>query len=239
MCLFVVSYRTDPEAPILVAANREEHYDRPGTPPEVRDGTPRVLCGLDRRAGGTWLGVNDRGLLVAVTNRRKTDPPAEPRSRGRLCRELLDCPSADEAAAVAIDELSRGRYAGANYVCLDARRGAVIHAGDRLEVLHLEPGLHVMTNGDLDDPHDPRVSLARRLIESHDTAAGFMTLGGEACRHAGIIVRFADRGTVSSDLIALTARPDRAIWRHAAGSPDLEPFLDRSPTIKKQRDLSV
>ena len=117
-------------------------------------------------------------------------------------------------------------------MCLDARRGAVIHAGDRLEVLHLEPGLHVMTNGDLDDPHDRRVSLARGLIESHDTAAGFMTLGGEVCRHAGIIVRFADRGTVSSDLIALTARPDRALWRHAAGSPDLEPYQDLSEPLR-------
>ena len=90
MCTMAILYRVARGTPILVAANREERFDRPTQYPKIQSGSPRVVCGIDRRAGGTWLGVNQFGLFCAVTNRRKANVPAEPRSRGLLCRELLD-----------------------------------------------------------------------------------------------------------------------------------------------------
>ncbi len=228
MCLLLISYRTDPEAPVLVAANRVERFDRPSRPPQLQPGPPRVVCGVDERAGGTWLGVNEHGLLVAVTNRTKSSVPAAPRSRGLLCRELLACGSADEAAALGFEELSRHGYAGANYVCLDERRGFVIHGGDRVETLSMEPGLHLMTNGDLDDPADPRLATARRLFDPPAGVAGFIAATARICGHPEIVVRAADRGTVSSDQVALTVRRDEAIYRHAPGPPDRQAYEDHS-----------
>ena len=70
MCLLAVLYRLVPESPILVAANREEYYDRASQPPSIQSGKPRVLCGMDQRAGGTWLGVNQHGMFVGLCNRR-------------------------------------------------------------------------------------------------------------------------------------------------------------------------
>ena len=67
MCLLAVQYRLVPESPILVAANRDEFYDRPGTPPAIQSGKPRILGGVDQLAGGTWLGVNQHGLLNGVS----------------------------------------------------------------------------------------------------------------------------------------------------------------------------
>ena len=248
MCLLIVAYRVDPEAPILVAANREERFDRATLSPHVQPGPPRVLCGIDEQAGGTWLGVNEHGLLVAVTNRAKSSVPAAPRSRGVLCRELLACPSADVAAALAVDELSRDLYAGANYLCLDATRGAVIHAGDRLEALHVEPGVHFMTNGDLDDPGDRRLELARRLFcavtppgtspTSPTTApptdtVEFIAVTARICGHPEIVVRGPEGGTVSSDQVALTARRDRAVYRHAPGPPDRRAYEDHSELLRR------
>ena len=64
MCLLAVQYRLVPESPILVAANREEYYDRPSLTPSIQSGKPRILCGIDQKAGGTWLGVNQNGLFV-------------------------------------------------------------------------------------------------------------------------------------------------------------------------------
>jgi len=87
--VLAIQYKSAKDAPILVAHNREEQLDRPTQAPRIQSGRPRVVCGIDRKAGGTWLGVNQNGLLVAVANRRKTVVPAEPRSRGVLCRELL------------------------------------------------------------------------------------------------------------------------------------------------------
>ena len=40
---------------------REERFDRPTQYPKIQSGTPRAVCGTDRRAGGTWLGVNQHG----------------------------------------------------------------------------------------------------------------------------------------------------------------------------------
>ena len=95
MSLLAVLYRLVPESPILVAANREEYYDRPSQSPSIQSGKPRVLCGLDQRAGGTWLGVNQHGLFVGLCNRRSSGGDTfGNRSRGLLAREVLRCTSA-------------------------------------------------------------------------------------------------------------------------------------------------
>ena len=137
MCMMALLYRVARGTPILVAANREERFDRPTQYPKIQSGLPRVVCGLDRQAGGTWLGVNQFGLFCAVANRRKAQVPAEPRSRGLLCRELLELRTAREAAVYAAKELATGAYAGANYVCADARCAAVVYGGNTIEVVDL------------------------------------------------------------------------------------------------------
>ena len=60
---------------------------------------PQVRGGLDSLAGGTWLGVNDDGLVAAVLNRRGTlGPEPGKRSRGELVLEALDHAEAYDAA---------------------------------------------------------------------------------------------------------------------------------------------
>ena len=246
MCLLAFYFHGLAEAPILAAANREEFFDRPTLPPRLvalENSSGQALCGLDARAGGTWLGVNRYGVLVAVTNRRKADLPPSPRSRGRLCLDLLAYPTAEEAARRAMAELSTGRYAGANYVCLDGRQGSVIHAGDRLECAPLGPGLHLLSNGDLDDPHDARLKLARELFTARPigSIAGFLTAAKRVCGHyvpqggsggPSIVLRASDRGTVSSTLVALAARAADSVYQYAPGPPDVAPYDDYSPLVR-------
>ena len=153
MCMLAILYRVTRNTPILVAADREESLARPSQYPKIQPGTPRVVCGIDRQPGGTWLGVNQYGLMVAVMNRRKAFPPLEPRSRGLLCRELLDLRNAREATERAVKELT-GRYAGANYLCVDAKFGAVVYGGNRVDTVELTPGLHILGASNLDDPRD-------------------------------------------------------------------------------------
>src|SRR5438034_533440 len=97
MCLLALFFRAVEDAPLVVGANREEDYARGGEPPQILDGALRAVGGRDPVAGGTWLAVNERGVLVAVTNRHKSNPPARPRSRGLLVRELLGSATAAEA----------------------------------------------------------------------------------------------------------------------------------------------
>ncbi|MGO9814430.1 MAG: NRDE family protein, partial [Isosphaeraceae bacterium] len=62
----------------MIGANREESFRRPTTSPVCcRSGSIRCLvAGADHGPDGTfaemgtWLGVNESGLVVAVTNRR-------------------------------------------------------------------------------------------------------------------------------------------------------------------------
>ena len=111
-------------------------------------------------AGGTWLGINEYGVIVAVTNRRKSLLPAMPRSRGLLVRELLTSRSAIAAADRATRELDGNKYAGCNLLCVDSERAVVIQAGDWLRVRPLPTGLHVLSNGDVNDEGDRRVGHA-------------------------------------------------------------------------------
>src|ERR1700733_14914338 len=164
MCLLAVFFRVLSEAPILLAANREESLSRPTAPPERRAGTPQMICGLDLVAGGTWLGVNQHGLVVAVTNRPFPKPAGTPPSRGILCRELLSLPTANAAAQECARQLATGGYAGANFVCLDSTSDYVVSNPGEVVTTVLAPGLHVLTNGQLDDEADPRIALARRLL---------------------------------------------------------------------------
>jgi len=242
MCLLAIQYGTVEDAPILVAYNREELYDRPAQAPRIQSGKPRVICGIDRKAGGTWLGINQHGLFVCVTNRPKTLVPREPRSRGLLCRDLLNCRNAAEVTETALDELSKGRYAGANYVCADAENAWVVYGGDRIRSVPISPGLHLMTNGDFDDHSDRRQEFARRLLtlQKLDSSVAFLAVASrtlsrkpDKAGRRGVIVTGKDRGTVSSTLLALTTRTQNSILQYAPGPPSDHAYDDLSALLRQ------
>lgn len=242
MCVLAIQYRATRDAPILLVQNREERLDRPSQAPRIQSGTPRVVCGIDRKAGGTWLGVNQHGVVVAVGNRPKLDVPSEPTSRGVLCRELLGCRSAKEAADRAARELKSGGYAGANYLCVDARWGAVVYGGDSVGVAELTPGLHLLTNGDLNDPKDPRQDFARRLLtlQRLDSAVAFLAVASRTfARKAnkdgrrGLIVSKNECGTVSSTLLSLPRKTQNAVYQYAPGPPCDHAYDDVSALLRQ------
>ncbi len=60
MCTLVILRRPGHDWPTLLAVNRDEMVDRPWDPPARHwPDRLRVIAGLDRHAGGTWLGVYD------------------------------------------------------------------------------------------------------------------------------------------------------------------------------------
>lgn len=90
MCLVLVALESHPDYALVVAANRDEFYERPTAPAGFWPDAPNVLAGRDLQAGGTWLGIDRQGRFAAVTNYRQgqREPPA-PRSRGHLVSEFL------------------------------------------------------------------------------------------------------------------------------------------------------
>jgi hypothetical protein len=238
MCLFALFYRIVDDALIVAGANREEEYARGGNPPAVLDGTVRAVAGTDTVADGTWFGVNARGVLVAVTNRRKqlvASRKVKLRSRGLLARDLLAMPSAKVAGEAATRELESGRYDGCNIVCADAAGAVVVQGGDWLRVRPLPPGLHVLSNRDVNDEHDPRVLHAAWWLSQRRYAGADHCLFAlrELCGQTGngsppICLRGATRGTVSSSAVALRNPLERSTYLHAQGPPDRTPYADYS-----------
>jgi hypothetical protein len=241
MCLLALFLRAVEDAPLVVGANREERYDRPGEPPQILSGPCRAVAGVDPQAGGTWLGVNDHGVLVAVTNRSKLEIPAKPRSRGLLVRDLLlNSRRAADAVETAKRELRPDRYAGCNLVLADGERAVVLHGGDWMSVWPLPPGLHVLANHDVNQEGDARVGhalawLGRRSYRSSgDCLAALKKLCGQRGGESPpICLDKGDRGTVSSTLIALRPSLAEGVYLHAQGPPDRTPYEDYSYLLKK------
>lgn len=184
MCILALAVDLLPHTPLVLIANREESQHRPTVGPglrpvEANTGRLNWLGGQDLLAGGTWLGVNAHRVVVAVTNLQKSIRPPNPRSRGWLCRDLLEtCRSTNQAMAVATRQFTELPYDGCNLVVWSPAGAEWIGAGDQYQTRTLQRGLHVISNGVLNDADDPRVSRVRHdlsaLIDRHATAFAAM-----------------------------------------------------------------
>jgi hypothetical protein len=242
MCLLAVFLQIDADCPVFVGANREEAYARKAVSPAVRSlGDVLWLGGVDALAGGTWLGVNEHGLVVAVTNRPKSQVQANCRSRGLLCRDLLAFDSAGEALAAAQQSIVSHPYDGFNLALIDLRQAFVLEAGDVPCLTALPPGIHLIANGELNDPLDPRLGRVRGFCETlRDApwtfwAPEFRLLLGEHATDAAppVCLHRGDGGTVSATVLALPRDARCAEYWYAAGPPCTTPFQDTSPQLRE------
>jgi uncharacterized protein with NRDE domain len=90
MCLILLSLKSHPTYKLIIAANRDEYYDRPTAQATFWEESPELLAGRDLRAGGTWLGITKKGRIAAITNYR--DPASikdHALSRGKLVSNFL------------------------------------------------------------------------------------------------------------------------------------------------------
>ncbi|HEX3981203.1 MAG TPA: NRDE family protein, partial [Acidimicrobiales bacterium] len=174
MCLLVFAWRTESASPLLVAANRDERLDRPAQPFGVlQDSDPRLLGGRDRLAGGTWLAVNDAGVVAGLTNRPSPGgPDRTKRSRGELPLMLAGHRSAEEGVTELVGRIHAGQYNPAWMLVGD--RSSLFYvelADDRDPVVHpLPPGIHILENVALESPSSKVGQVRRRLATA--AAAG-------------------------------------------------------------------
>lgn len=240
MCTLAVALSPHGPVPLLVAANRDEALDRPSAGPALRQGTVRYLAPRDERAQGTWLGLNARGLFVAVTNRFGGPPDPARRSRGALVTEALQAPSAPALRAL-LGALRPEAYNGFHLLYADARAGFItVGTGETLTHHALEPGLHVVTERSFgagaDGGRAERVRQAFRAAavtgpEALEQLKPALTLHDDATRIGGSCLHVPERnyGTRSALLLALAGPRSRLLW--AEGHPCEAPFLDRTALL--------
>ncbi|MGD9600591.1 MAG: NRDE family protein [Gammaproteobacteria bacterium] len=142
MCILLVAHRVHPDYDLIVAANRDEFYERPSAPASRWQDQPTILAGRDLQAGGTWLGVNVRGHFAAVTNLRGSFAPSHAFSRGHLVRDFLLHPTSTLEFLTALTTVG-SRYAGCNLLLADRTDLHWWTNGDRRE---LPPGVYGLSN---------------------------------------------------------------------------------------------
>ncbi len=162
MCLVLIALEAHPEYPLIVAANRDEFYDRPTSPAGFWPEHPSLLAGRDLKAGGTWLGIDREARFAAVTNYRQgqRERPAA-RSRGRLVSDFL---STDIGAFDHLRQAQRnaGLYSGFNLIAGDGG-GVFYYSNHDGPIRRLEPGLYGLSNHLLDTPW-PKVRSAKTAL---------------------------------------------------------------------------
>lgn len=144
-----MALNSHPDYPLIVAANRDEFYDRPTAPAGFWDDAPAVLAGRDLKAGGTWLGINRRGRFAAVTNYRQgqRERPA-PRSRGHLVSGFLTT-STGLREYIERTEADAALYNGFNLIAGDASE-LLYYSNREGHIRALEPGVYGLSNQLLD-----------------------------------------------------------------------------------------
>ncbi|MGD0380999.1 MAG: NRDE family protein [Acidimicrobiales bacterium] len=177
MCLLVVVSRLDPGAPLVVGANRDERLDRPAAAMTVlRPADPRILGGRDEEAGGTWLAVNEHGVVAGLTNRPSPEgrDPAK-RSRGELPLALAAHRDASSAVEDFVARCSPSRYNPAWLLVGDRTSLYALDMTGSVEDLPLvealHPGVHILENTALHTP-SPKADHVRALLGDTSALAG-------------------------------------------------------------------
>ena len=249
MCTFVILRRPGHDWPVLIAANRDEMMDRPWRPPGRHwPDRPEVVAGIDELAGGSWLGINDFGVVAGILNRFGSLGPAPgQRSRGELVLEALDHADSRDAAE-ALQKLEPAAYRTFNLMIADNRDAFWLRHADPTGTLPitmtpLTAGLSIIAAGDLNALDTPRLRRYRPLFErapppdpdGGDWASWEKLLldqhfdPSEGPRGAMRFVTERGFATVSSALIALPSAERRGVkpvFRFAAHQPTSSPWQD-------------
>ena len=168
MCLVAFALDRSRKFPLVVAANRDEYFERPTarlawwTPEQ---GGPDILGGRDLSSGGTWLGLTTQGRLGLLTNVRDARRTFEDApSRGQIVPNWL---SAREPVDRFWMRTAISGYNGFNLVAADFKSGECFWGSNGgTYPRRLERGVYGLSNAELDTPWPKVLTLKAKLIES-------------------------------------------------------------------------
>jgi uncharacterized protein with NRDE domain len=167
MCLILFSYRMHPDYRLILAANRDEFYNRPTAALNYWTEHPDVLAGMDLKGKGTWLGVTRTGRIAAVTNyrdpiTRRQDAP----SRGSLVSNFLTENSAPRRYLKTVSKIGH-TYNGFNLIAGDDS-GLYYYSNRTAGVRKLKPGCYGISNHLLDTAW-PKVNKGKSQLRGQLT----------------------------------------------------------------------
>lgn len=161
MCLLAFAWNAHPRWRLVLAGNRDEFHARPSAS-LARWPDRAIVAGRDLEAGGTWLGVTPAGRCATVTNVRDPRASHAGRSRGLLVSDYLDGTPGAVAQADALWK-DAAAYRPFNLLLFDARDAVFLGNHPEPHRAAITPGIHGLSNADLDTPWPKLVALRARL----------------------------------------------------------------------------
>ncbi|MDR3628539.1 MAG: NRDE family protein [Ignavibacteriaceae bacterium] len=164
MCLLLIAYNNHPLYKVIIAANRDEFYNRPAEPAKFWDDKPFLLGGKDLQAGGTWLGITKQGRFAAITNYRSQKDTITVRpTRGKIVTDFLVSKETPVNFANRLI-LSSEKYNGYNLIFMDYET-AYYFSNKTKSALNLQPGTYALSNHLLDTPW-PKVEKSKKSFSN-------------------------------------------------------------------------
>ena len=213
MCTLLIRHKPGDPYPLAILSNRDERYGRPSAGWEWRDAQPPYFAPLDELAGGTWIGLSERGVVVGLTNIFPSLEGDDFTSRGALVAGMLSLTAAKKArrrVRQLIDEQSFNKF---NLLVADGFE-AVVLSWDGLGLWDgsLAPGTYQIGNDAWN---------GAKLPEAAGSNSAWLTANRDRLKEHPSICKHGDGyGTRSSSLLLLDAlNPTQSqIW-HAEGHP--------------------
>jgi len=231
MCSIIIIRK---KGSFLLATNRDELLDRPSEGPKIRKGKRlKNFSPKDSLKGGTWLGINEVGLFVGITNRFIPQINKSLKSRGELPQLALDAQTPSEALSL-FQALNPSEYNPFHLVFANKQEAFVLWSdGHQFHQEDLEEGHHIITESSFGAAENKRAShfekrLREILIKDNVPLKEFKDLMGEKVEPSfyGPCISIPEKnyGTKSSFVFKITSfeknnefyyndnPPDRGEW---------------------------
>ena len=217
MCLIFLSINQHPTYSLIVAANRDEFYERKTAPADFWKDHPHILGGRDLEAGGTWMAIAKSGKISLITNYRdlknlKSKAP----SRGHLVSDYL-IEKTDPKNYLKGIEPNKGQYNGFNLI-VGSPKELWYLSNYKSGVEKITSGVHGLSNALMLRPvleHNaeaarelyaelaPILDPALEQVGSQAQAKGFIDNVCTLAADTGVSLRLRDHGIPEAEIPTL------------------------------------
>lgn len=213
MCTVIVAHRYFKDIPLIVAANRDEFFNRQTDPPSIINNNPAIFAPRDRLKLGTFLGINEWGLFAIITNISGLIPKDHnKKSRGHLVLRALGSPDTSRL----FQDFKHIDFSEYNYFQLfvsDKNNAYLIRYKGSLDIFEIKEGIHTFSNWDaIPEVADYKNSIIMSKLDELTPEANIEEVINKfkniLTLHEGVDMRFQicvhteNYGTLSSSIIA-------------------------------------
>lgn len=168
MCLINFHYHSHPNYKLIVAANRDEFYDRPTANAHFWEDYPQILAGRDLEKHGTWLGITKYGRFAALTNYRDSaQMHNNENSRGEIVLEYL---TGNLSPDDYIEVLKQKKELYNGYNLLIGNPNRLVYFNNIEVIMHkVKRGTQGLSNHFLNTPW-PKVMKGKMMLQNYVTS---------------------------------------------------------------------